>query len=183
MIIKSQSEVHVHFHPTVLPKITLQQKSFLLNQTHIQAFYLSCLVFTAFSIKAKREDGSRAVRTSNKRTSDKSQPEVRLHTGCSVHFHPSQFTRPFFLNIRGSGSETRCSQCGVGKYVHVRLTCGTFHTFFLFSNVFLVTTVMVARPTCFEDPDAFPWKPSPHTLALVHFSCICVCNSKTTTYL
>ena len=26
----------------------------------------------------------------------KSQSEVRLHTGCSVHFHPSQFTRPSF---------------------------------------------------------------------------------------
>ena len=36
----------------------------------------------------------------------KSQSEVRLHTGRSVHFHPSRFTRPSFSIFRGSGSET-----------------------------------------------------------------------------
>ena len=36
----------------------------------------------------------------------KSQLEVRLHTGRSVHFHPSRYARPSFLIIRGSGSET-----------------------------------------------------------------------------
>ena len=36
----------------------------------------------------------------------KSQSEVRLHTGGSVHFHPSRFTRPSFSIFRGSGSET-----------------------------------------------------------------------------
>ena len=100
-----------------------------------------------------------------------------------AQFHPVLFTGPSTLIIRGSGSETRCSQCGVGMYVHVRLTCSTLHTFFLFSSFFLVTVVMVACATGFDYPDAFPWKPSPHTLALVHFSCVCVCNSKTTTYL
>ena len=36
----------------------------------------------------------------------KSQSEVHLHTGHSVHFHPSQFTRPSFSIFWGSGSET-----------------------------------------------------------------------------
>ena len=31
----------------------------------------------------------------------KSQSKVRLHTGCSVHFHPSQFTRPSFSIFKG----------------------------------------------------------------------------------
>ena len=31
----------------------------------------------------------------------KSQSEVCLHTGCSVHFHPSRFTRPFFRFFEG----------------------------------------------------------------------------------
>jgi len=37
----------------------------------------------------------------------KSQVEVHLHTGRSVHFYPSQFTRPSFWIFQGSGSETR----------------------------------------------------------------------------
>ena len=37
----------------------------------------------------------------------KSQSEVRLHTGRSVHFHPSRCARPSFLIFRRSGSETR----------------------------------------------------------------------------
>ena len=37
----------------------------------------------------------------------KSQSKVCLHTRCSVHFHPSQFTRPFYRIFWGSGSETR----------------------------------------------------------------------------
>ena len=36
----------------------------------------------------------------------KSQSEVRLHTGRSVHFHPIRNTRPSFSIFRGSGSET-----------------------------------------------------------------------------
>ena len=36
----------------------------------------------------------------------KSQSEVRLHTGRSVHFHPSRCARPSFSIFRGSGSET-----------------------------------------------------------------------------
>ena len=36
----------------------------------------------------------------------KRQSEVCLHTGRSVHFHPSRFTRPSFSIFRGSGSET-----------------------------------------------------------------------------
>ena len=36
----------------------------------------------------------------------KSQSEVHLHTRRSIHFHPSQFSRPSFSTIRGSGSET-----------------------------------------------------------------------------
>ena len=52
-------------------------------------------------------------------------------------------------------------------------------TFFLFSNVLLVTVVVLGRATGFDYPDAFPWKPSPHTLALVHFSCdVCVLVNK-----
>ena len=31
----------------------------------------------------------------------KSQSEVRLHTGRSVHFHPSRFTRPSFRFFEG----------------------------------------------------------------------------------
>ena len=31
----------------------------------------------------------------------KSQSEVRQHTGCSVHFHPSRFTRPSFQFFEG----------------------------------------------------------------------------------
>ena len=41
----------------------------------------------------------------------KSQSEVRLHTGCSVHFHTIPFTRPSYSIFRGSGSETTPSQC------------------------------------------------------------------------
>ena len=41
----------------------------------------------------------------------KSQLEVRLHTGRSVHFHPSQFTRPSVSIFRGSGSETSVYVC------------------------------------------------------------------------
>ena len=37
----------------------------------------------------------------------KSQSEVRLHTGHSVHFHPSRCARPSFSIFRWSGSETR----------------------------------------------------------------------------
>ena len=37
----------------------------------------------------------------------KSQLEVHLHTRRSVHFYPSQFTRPSFWIFQGSGSETR----------------------------------------------------------------------------
>ena len=36
----------------------------------------------------------------------KSQSEVRLHTGRSVHFHPGRCARPSFSIFRGSGSET-----------------------------------------------------------------------------
>ena len=36
----------------------------------------------------------------------KSQLEVHLHTGCSVHFHPGRCARPSFSIFRGSGSET-----------------------------------------------------------------------------
>ena len=43
----------------------------------------------------------KAVSISNKHTS-----EVPLHTGRSLHFHPSQFTRPSFSIFRGSGSKT-----------------------------------------------------------------------------
>ena len=32
--------------------------------------------------------------------------EVRLHTRCSVHFHPSPVTRHSFLIFLGSGSKT-----------------------------------------------------------------------------
>ena len=41
----------------------------------------------------------------------KSQSEVRLHTKCSVHFHPSWFTRPSFLIFWGSGSKTKSVPC------------------------------------------------------------------------
>ena len=37
----------------------------------------------------------------------KSQSEVRLHTGRSVHFHPGRCARPSFSIFRGSGSETK----------------------------------------------------------------------------
>ena len=46
----------------------------------------------------------------------KSQSEVHLHTGRSVHFHPSQCGRPSFSIFRGSGSET--------KYAHTMYVCG-----------------------------------------------------------
>ena len=39
----------------------------------------------------------------------KSQSEVRLHTGRSVHFHPGRCARPSFLIFQGSGSETTLS--------------------------------------------------------------------------
>ena len=45
----------------------------------------------------------------------KSQLEVHLHTGHSVHFHPSQFTRPSFSIFWGSGSET--------IHTHTHTTC------------------------------------------------------------
>ena len=88
----------------------------------------------SFLKRSKMQDGSRAVSISNKCTSDKSQSEVRLHTRRSVHFQPSQFTRPSFSNIRGSGSKTRCCQHGVGRYIVVCVHVRYFHTFFLFSN-------------------------------------------------
>ena len=40
----------------------------------------------------------------------KSQSEVRLHTGRSVHFHPSRCARPSFSIFRGSGSETSAAR-------------------------------------------------------------------------
>ena len=36
----------------------------------------------------------------------KSQSDVYQHTGCSVHFHPSPFTRHSFSVFQGSGSKT-----------------------------------------------------------------------------
>ena len=36
----------------------------------------------------------------------KSQSEVHLHTGRSVHFHPGQCARPSFSIFRGSGFDT-----------------------------------------------------------------------------
>ena len=62
-----------------------------------------------------------------------------------------------------------------GRCVNTKLICVTL---LLFSNILLVTVVLLARVTGFDYPDAFPWKPSSHTLALVHFSCVCVCISK-----
>ena len=41
----------------------------------------------------------------------KSQSEVRLHTGRSVHFHPGRCARPSFSIFRGSGSETIQLRC------------------------------------------------------------------------
>ena len=40
----------------------------------------------------------------------KSQSEVHLHTGRSVHFHPSRCASPSFSIFRGSGSETTSSK-------------------------------------------------------------------------
>ena len=59
--------------------------------------------------------------------------------------------------------------------MNTRLICVTL---FLFSNILLVTVVLLACAIGFDYPDAFPWKPSSHSLALVHFSCVCVCISE-----
>ena len=45
----------------------------------------------------------------------KSQSEVRLHTGHSVHFHPSRFTRPSFRFFKGLVSRLRRRGGGGGE--------------------------------------------------------------------
>ena len=46
----------------------------------------------------------------------KSQLDVYLHTGCSVHFHPSPFTRHSFLVFQGSGGGAWVVQLSLCKH-------------------------------------------------------------------